>query len=584
MTEPTELHISRDMTLPLNAVTQTFAFIARRGAGKTYAASKLAEQMLTAHMQIIVLDPVGNWYGLRLAADGKSRGFEIPVFGGEHGDLPLAVGAGALIADLVVDRRISVVLDLSSFRKGERKTFVTDFAEQFFHRKKTARTPVHVFVEEAQVFVPERPAKGEERMLGAFVDLVRLGRNYGIGVSLISQRPQSVSKEALNQTEALLVLQTGGAHERKALADWIVYQGIESKAVLDDVPSLPAGTAYLWSPQWLGVLKKIKIAKKVTFDASATPEMGAVVVEPKTLAPVDLEAIRAAMKTVVAEAEAKDPAKLRARIAELERQLKAAPKAAPAAPRVEVKETRIEVPVFKDGEVARLETAITNLGIVGGQLVTAGNQVKSAADEIGERLALFNNRPAPPRPQIVTTTRTTTPARAQVAPRAPRRTSGESQPAGDIGRLPQGERIILEALIQYPEGLRREQLTVLTGYKRSSRDAYIQRLRERGYASTDSERVTATDEGIAALPDARPLPTGQALREFWQARLPQGERVIFDVIVARYPDAVDRNELDEATGYKRSSRDAYLMRLAAKELITVARGMVRASDSLFEME
>ena len=68
---------------------------------------------------------------------------------------------------------------------------------------------------------------GDERMLGAFEDLVRLGRNYGIGVSLISQRPQSVNKEVLNMTECLFVLQVNGAQERKALTDWIVEKRIE---------------------------------------------------------------------------------------------------------------------------------------------------------------------------------------------------------------------------------------------------------------------------------------------------------------------------------------------------------------------
>src|SRR6185312_5032994 len=42
--------------------------------------------------------------------------------------------------------------------------------------------------------------------------------------------------------------------------------------------------------------------------------------------------------------------------------------------------------------------------------------------------------------------------------------------------LPRGEHAILTAAAQYPDGVSREQLTVLTGYKRSSRDTYLQRL------------------------------------------------------------------------------------------------------------
>nr|WP_246357033.1 DUF87 domain-containing protein [Pyxidicoccus fallax] len=59
----------------MDAVTQTFAFLARRGAGKTYGASKLAEGMLDTGAQLLVLDPVGVWRGLRLAADGREKSF-----------------------------------------------------------------------------------------------------------------------------------------------------------------------------------------------------------------------------------------------------------------------------------------------------------------------------------------------------------------------------------------------------------------------------------------------------------------------------------------------------------------------------
>ncbi len=148
--------------------------------------------------------------------------------------------------------------------------------------------------------------------------------------------------------------------------------------------------------------------------------------------------------------------------------------------------------------------------------------------------------------------------------------------------LPRGEVATLSACIQYPDGLRREQLTVLTGYKRSTRDAYIQRLRERGYLEATGDKVTATADGIAALPNAKPLPVGAALQEFWTARLPDGERKILSALIEAYPNSVDRESLDDSTGFKRSTRDAYLQRLTAKELVSEPRrGAVQASETLF---
>lgn len=54
------LRLAEDLKLPLDAATQTFAFIARKGAGKTYAAGKLVELLLDAGVQVVVLDTVGN--------------------------------------------------------------------------------------------------------------------------------------------------------------------------------------------------------------------------------------------------------------------------------------------------------------------------------------------------------------------------------------------------------------------------------------------------------------------------------------------------------------------------------------------
>jgi DNA helicase HerA-like ATPase len=163
-----ELQIARDLSLPLEAVTQTFGAIGRKGAGKTYLATMLAERMLDAGAQVAAIDSVGNWWGLRVGADGKSKGKEIFVLGGDHGDVPLAPEAGAKVAKLIVEKNLSAVLDISSFRIHERKRFAWEFAEELLHLKKKQRSAMHLFVEEAQILIPERVGRDEARMVGAF--------------------------------------------------------------------------------------------------------------------------------------------------------------------------------------------------------------------------------------------------------------------------------------------------------------------------------------------------------------------------------------------------------------------------------
>ena len=153
---------------------------------------------------------------------------------------------------------------------------------------------------------------------------------------------------------------------------------------------------------------------------------------------------------------------------------------------------------------------------------------------------------------------------------------------GDIPSFGTGELKVLTAIAQHQEGVTREQITVLTGYKRSSRDTYLHRLRSVETIELRGDRIFVTQIGIDVLGhNFSPLPTGEELRDYWQRRLPGGEKKLFEVIINAYPDAVDRQQLDEATGYKRSSRDTFLHRLRNRQLIEVHGTAVRASERLF---
>ena len=155
-----------------------------------------------------------------------------------------------------------------------------------------------------------------------------------------------------------------------------------------------------------------------------------------------------------------------------------------------------------------------------------------------------------------------------------------TRPVNGHGALPKGERIVMLAVAQRGP-VTREQLTVLTGYKRSTRDAYLSRLRDRECLTDDGRLITATDAGVSALGGFEPLPSGADLRAHYLATLPEGEAKILGVLVEAYPETVDRDALSDGTGYKRSTRDAYLHRLAARRLVDSTRDGVRAHAELF---
>ncbi len=239
-----EINLARGFNLPPEAVTQTFGVLAVRGAGKSNLARVMAEGMFAAGLPFVAVDPVGSWWGLRGARDGKGEGIKVVILGGRHGDVPLERGAGAMIADLVVDKRLTCVLDVSEFSEGDKIRFLIDFAERLYRRN---QDPLHLFLEEADDYIPQRPFREQARLLRAFENIVRRGRARGLGMTMITQRSAAINKNVLTQIETLFVLRITSPQDRKAIEAWVEYHG-QAEDILESLSGLENGEAWVWSP------------------------------------------------------------------------------------------------------------------------------------------------------------------------------------------------------------------------------------------------------------------------------------------------------------------------------------------------
>lgn len=579
------LKLSPTLTLPLEAVTQTIAILAKRRAGKSYLARRLAEQIFAADQQVVIVDPKGDWGGIRSSADGKSPGLPIVMLGGERGDVPLEVGAGEIVAKLIAEDRVSALLDLSLFRKHELATFMAEFLENLYRIKArdAYRTPMMLFIDEADAIAPQSSKQSgmkggnQERMLGAAQDIVRRGGQRGIGSVLITQRSAVLNKDVLTQAQVLITLRTIAPQDLKAMDAWIDVHGTpdERRTLMESLPSLPIGDAWVWSPGWPtdhGIFQRIHVLPITTFDSGATPRPGERRIVPRRLADVDLGALKERMAATIERAKAEDPKELRRRIADLERELKKANTfmAQGAAPEKIIERVEVPAPFTTPRE--------TSDGIN-----RACRMLEEAKEVIIKAMvplvALEKVRPA--RIDVKVTGESFTAGR--VVREAPvQRTNG-----GDTERLGAAHRAFLTTLAnRQSKDTARNQLAILSRYSSASShvDNTISSLRTRGLLVGGPHSLRITDEGLAALGDYERLPSGDALRDYWVREMGAAGGKFLRALIDAYPGTMTRNEVAEAAGYSTESShvDNTLSALRTRELIEGGPRELRASKELME--
>jgi len=527
--------------LPQDMITQTFAILAKRRTGKTYTASVMAEEMVKAELPFVVLDPTGAWWGLRASADGKREGLPVIVIGGAHGDLPLEAHSGRLIAEIVVEHPGWYVIDLSlSQSNAEQDRFALDFAERIYRLKEKHREPLHLFVDEADSFAPQRPIRGQERMLGAYESLVRRGGIRGVGVTLITQRPAVLNKNVLTQTEVLIVLQITAPQDQKAIDDWVRQNGTkeERDTLMASLASLKQGEAWVWSPSWLEKFERVRIRQRETFNSSATPKAGERAVVPQRFAAVDLEKLRARILGTTQRVQQEDPQTLREEIAALRRQLNARP--------TEVREVIKEV--FPDALRSSLSAALED--------------VHTSLEGVGTSLSHVEALLQP----------------VEAIQPADHKT---------VKGLRRGGWQILATLSAY-NSLTPAQLATLSYMAKSGTfQTYLSQLRQFGFIESNGRGLAITERGLFHYTENRepllpPPATTQEIVAAWSVKLRSGARRMLAALIPHYPRGISRGTLASEAGLQKSGTfQTYLSTLKRLGLAETGINTVKASPTLF---
>lgn len=191
------IHLTAD-----DALGKSIGVLGIKGYGKSNTAAVLAEEMLRLGIPVCIVDPSGEYWGLK-------EKFNIFVIGQtlnkepEAIDAKITVASAAKAAERSYRKGQSVILDVSGFRdQSERDEFLQHYFVTVWNLAATLRQPYMIFLEEARNFVPQ---SGRTAISEVMVDITCEGRKRGLGVVLIGQRSSQIDKNVLTQCDLLFL-------------------------------------------------------------------------------------------------------------------------------------------------------------------------------------------------------------------------------------------------------------------------------------------------------------------------------------------------------------------------------------------
>lgn len=538
--------------IPATALADCIAIIGKRGSGKSATARHLAEAELAAGHRLCVLDPKGDWWGLRLTADGKPSPWPVAIFGGEKADVPIEDHMGADIARLVAGNNLPCMIDLSAMSVAGQRRFATAFAETLFDLNRAALT---LIVDEADQLAPKHSGaeKGSNipMLVHRMARLVKMGRNHGIFMWMITQRPAVLHNDLLSQAQTMVAMRLTLKADRDAAKGWFDTHSPDAiKAVMDSLPGLNIGEG--WVCAGTDMLARVQFPMFTSFDSSRTPQHGESPLSAVTLGSIDLSAIRAALAApIVADAPAKGK--------------KAPPvmdNAAIDALRAQLAEAEASVTYWRDLAHQHGRT------ILAAKAALAGDVQPEPATATPVSLPERRSRPIMMR-RVGEQARPMTPVDAAIA-------------ATKIGP----ERKPLAVLAGFaPAGLSEAAWATLAGFKRSGGtwSTYRGRLRAASYVDQRDGLFHATAAGIHAAGDEAPdvPPPGRALVAFWAARVPGAGRML-QHLATTFPEFITRERLGADLGISTAGGTfgTYLGRLRSNGLIEEQGYLVRIATAI----
>lgn len=539
------------------------------GGGKSWLLRLLCERA-AGKVPMIILDPEGEFASLREKVDA--------VLVGPEGDVPTDLRSAALLARKLVELQISGIIDLYELKPHDRREYVKRFLDALVELPRDLWHPTLVVIDEAHKFAPEK-GTGDAVSTQSVINLMSLGRKRGYAGILATQRFSKLHNDTIAETNNVVIGRTWLDADQKRAGEYLGLALADRRKLRD----LKPGEFYTFGPavNFPG-MTKFKSDKVATSHPKAGERHK--IKPPKASEaiqhiigqiddlPAEVEKQAKTISDFQTQAKTRE-AELKTQIHNLNTQL------ANAAKPVIQKETVSIIPEEKLTELRDLiDDYFKPFSRALDAAETTAEKIEALVSDIREVMPESKPIAAKIAISVDADKRTYQTKALPVTKTAVRET--HVAVSDDNKSLNEGQRRILTAIAQY-EGITTEHIAVLTGYKSTSRRVYLNDLVRKGMAVRVGEGFAITHEGLESLGDFQPLPTGDALLDYWLRELPEGEKRIFEVIAGEYPNAVSKEAIADATAYKATSVRVYTNNLAVRRLIEKTPDGIKASDNLF---
>lgn len=568
--------------LPPEIATKATAILGRRRTGKTYTMLLLCEQIARVGVPLVVLDPLGVCWGLRVPDGPDKWCVDAIILGGPHADIDVKPDQGEEIGTFLDETDASAIIDLSEFASvSHQRRFAMHLLQRLYKLRHRRRRPIHVAIDEADIFAPQLSGSGLKEgegsapgCLAAVDNCVRRGGSLGFGMSLTTQRLAVVSKTVITQCDQMIALSLRGKVEVKLVSDWMASNAPMPDGFGASLPTLKRGRGYVFCPtEQTEAVQLVDFDRRQTLDTSYTPEIGGRPLRAAATArTTSIESLRARLEALAERDEAQKPEK----------------KATAGPSQAEIDDAVRRA--FKDG-------ADSILGNVA-QLVERASRVAHEARIIESELAGLVARPGP----VAEDPASPAPA-ASLSSVFPKPLSRYAYDAGEevepAKAPPAGKAIaarrIARALGMYADlglnSVSRENVAVVAGMSPASSafTGHVAALRTAKHIVYPAEGMLAiTSEGRVAwdVPQGTHKFGQKDLQAAWMASsaLSDAEKRLLGVLLAEHPKALTREQLAGRAGVSHKS-SAYTADVARLSTLGIARypqnGSVALTDLLF---